>query len=182
MLWKKLGERLDTVIYGLIGPFAILHIIPRYFLQIERDFGVDLPRLPWSRWVGSGLMVSGGMLAAWCMVLMYFRERGSANPFLRPTALVSSGPYRWVRHPMMWSINIVLAGEILLNSSMLILLWLLLWLRFAVRYIDLYEEPYLRTVFGQEYETYCRSTPRWIPRFKTRGAAEFAEGYELNKP
>lgn len=182
MRWKTLAERLDTLIYGLIGPFAVLHIIPRYFLQVERDFGVDLPRLPLSRWVGSGLMVSGGILAAWCMVLMYLHKRGSANPFLRPKALVATGPYRWVRHPMMWSIHIVLIGEILLNSSMAILLWLLLWLRFAVRYIDLYEEPYLRTVFGQEYENYCRRTSRWIPRFITRGPAQFSDGYELNKP
>ena len=30
------------------------------------------------------------------------------------------------------------------------------------------EEPGLRKRFGQEYEDYCKSVPRWIPRFSHR--------------
>jgi protein-S-isoprenylcysteine O-methyltransferase Ste14 len=28
----------------------------------------------------------------------------------------------------------------------------------------LYEEPHLRSVFGAEYEDYCRRVGRWIPK------------------
>jgi protein-S-isoprenylcysteine O-methyltransferase Ste14 len=31
-------------------------------------------------------------------------------------------------------------------------------------FVQLYEEPTLRRMFGAEYEEYCRNVPRWIPR------------------
>jgi protein-S-isoprenylcysteine O-methyltransferase Ste14 len=33
-------------------------------------------------------------------------------------------------------------------------------------FVQLYEEPTLRNLFGAEYEEYCRNVPRWIPRMR----------------
>jgi protein-S-isoprenylcysteine O-methyltransferase Ste14 len=30
----------------------------------------------------------------------------------------------------------------------------------------LYEEPTLRRQFGESYQEYSRSVPRWVPRFR----------------
>ena len=172
----KIFRMIDTAIYGLIGPFAALHILPRYFLGMERAWHIDLTRLFMARQIGSILMTSGAALALYCTVLMYLHNKGSISPFLRPTALVSSGPYRLVRHPMMWALNLVLIGEVLTFSSLLIFLWLLLWARFSALYIDRYEEPYLRSVFGDDYIEYCRVTPRWIPRLSERRSVDEETG------
>jgi len=34
-------------------------------------------------------------------------------------------------------------------------------------FVQLYEEPTLRRMFGAQYEEYCRNVPRWIPRMRT---------------
>jgi hypothetical protein len=47
------------------------------------------------------------------------------------------------------------------------------WLLFHLLVI-LYEEPVLRSKFGQDYEAYCRRTPRWIPRLMRQSLAGFA--------
>ena len=33
-------------------------------------------------------------------------------------------------------------------------------------FVQLYEEPTLRRMFGVEYEEYCRNVPRWLPRVR----------------
>jgi protein-S-isoprenylcysteine O-methyltransferase Ste14 len=35
-----------------------------------------------------------------------------------------------------------------------------------VSFVQLYEEPTLRKMFGAEYEEYCRNVPRWFPRMR----------------
>ena len=31
-------------------------------------------------------------------------------------------------------------------------------------FVQLYEEPTLRRMFGAEYDEYCKNVPRWLPR------------------
>jgi protein-S-isoprenylcysteine O-methyltransferase Ste14 len=35
-------------------------------------------------------------------------------------------------------------------------------------FVVLYEEPTLRRTFGREYEVYCGTVPRWVPRLERR--------------
>lgn len=160
---NRVLQKIDAAIYGIIGPLAILYILPRYFLQLETDLGIALPQLPALKYLGVILMNAGGLIAVWCGVLMFRHGRGSVSPLSPPRALLTSGPYRYVRHPMMWTVNLVLLGEALLYTSPLLMLWLAIWMRFAVVYIARYEEPYLESVFGDAYREYCRHTPRWLP-------------------
>jgi protein-S-isoprenylcysteine O-methyltransferase Ste14 len=94
---------------------------------------------------------------------MYMHGKSTVSPLSGPKALLCSGPYKWVRHPMMWSGTFVLVGLTLIYSSPMMALWLAIWSRFAAVYIARYEEPYLESVFGDRYRDYCRQTPRWFP-------------------
>ena len=39
------------------------------------------------------------------------------------------------------------------------------WLGFHL-FVLTYEEPTLRTAFGEQYRDFCANVPRWIPRFR----------------
>ncbi|WP_313107137.1 methyltransferase family protein [Stutzerimonas nitrititolerans] len=160
---KKLLGRIDTLIYLIVGPFGVLYVFPRYLLQLEQQLGIELPRLAILKYAGVALMNLGGLLAVVCALMMYRHGKETVSPFVGPKTLLRSGPYAWVRHPMMWSGTFVLVGLMLVYSSPLMALWLAIWSRFAAVYIARYEEPYLESVFGEQYRDYCRHTPRWFP-------------------
>jgi protein-S-isoprenylcysteine O-methyltransferase Ste14 len=90
--------------------------------------------------------------------------KGTLAPWEPPQRLVVRGVYRHVRNPMMSGALIVLLGEAVLTAS----LPLFCWFAFAgvvyAIYIPLSEERGLVHRFGDEYLTYKRNVPRWIPR------------------
>lgn len=157
-------KQIDTIVYGIIGTFSILFIIPKFFLQLERQMGIDLNDHVFLKFIGIIFMNAGGILAIWCTILMYKSRKATPSPFTIPKKIITTGPFKYVRHPMMWSLNFVIIGQIFAWHSLMILIWFLIWLRFSVIYISRYEEPYLTELFGEEYIEYCRNTPRWIPK------------------
>jgi protein-S-isoprenylcysteine O-methyltransferase Ste14 len=76
-------------------------------------------------------------------------------------ALRQSGIYRFTRNPQLVAYFVFLSGYVLLWPSLLGLAWLGLY-GFIAHVMVLTEEPHLRRVFGAEYETYRRRTPRYI--------------------
>ena len=60
-------------------------------------------------------------------------------------------------------ISIVFGESILFRSYDLVAYALILCLMFHP-FVVFYEEPTLRKKFGADYEEYCKTVPRWIPR------------------
>lgn len=59
---------------------------------------------------------------------------------------------------------IVLGEAVLFQSRRLVIYAVAVALGFHL-FVILYEEPELRRKFGASYEEYCKTVPRWIPRF-----------------
>jgi protein-S-isoprenylcysteine O-methyltransferase Ste14 len=142
--------------------FHLLGEAPFRRLALSREvaaFWEDFRRL-----VGIALFASG--LAAYlaCSAWLIFFGRGPHVEFDPPKAFVASGPYRWVRNPVVICLFIAAAGEALYLASPGIALFILLGAGFAHYQVTRIEEPRLRRRFGQPYEDYCRTVPRWIPR------------------
>lgn len=156
---------IDCLIYLFIGPFNALYVIPLFFRGIESSFGIKLQQLYTLNITGAVFMWVGAFIAIWCSILMFINSFVSIVPFFKPTALITSGPFSQVRHPMMWALFIVLFGEVLIYSSPFTLLWLLIWIRFSIIYIGKFEEPYLQRNFGDAYQKYSTLVPRWLPKY-----------------
>ena len=109
-------------------------------------------------------MVVGGVIAFTCIATFVTRGEGTPAPFDPPRKFVAAGPYRYVRNPMYVGGFIVLLGFGLIERSPAILLFTLPWLLLAHLFVILYEEPHLRSTFGETYEEYCRTVRRWLPR------------------
>ena len=116
--------------------------------------------------VGVLLMVTGLSLSIWTIV--YMKRRGKGNPMdafghevaPRTQHLMTDGPYRLNRNPMLTGTLIYLVG---------IAVWLWHWqaglvlvVFFAIMLVQvLSEERRLRRDFGEEYESFCRRTRRF---------------------
>ena len=115
----------------------------------------------------TGLLMIGGLsLSIWTII--YMKHRGKGNPMdafghevaPRTQNLMTDGPYRLNRNPMLTGTLTYLAGAGV---------WLWRWQAWAVWAVFfvimlaqvLSEERRLRRDFGEEYEAYCRRTRRF---------------------
>ena len=67
---------------------------------------------------------------------------------------------------MYLGVLLTIAGQAwLFGSRTTIFYFVCLWLGFHL-FVLLYEEPTLTKQFGEEYERYRKSVPRWIPKLR----------------
>lgn len=122
-------------------------------------------RLPeWLRWTGVGLgVLAGGLLIG---------TLESLGPNLTDTVvtrrahtLVTSGPYRWVRHPFYDAVGLaILANSLAAANWFLFLTGGLAVILMIVRTRT--EEQHLLARFGDLYRPYVERTGRFVPRVR----------------
>jgi len=129
--------------------------------------------------LGVILLVTGGALALWCVILFLSIGRGTPVPIHPPKEFVVTGPYKYTRNPMMLGAWILLIGEtLILHSFVLLLFTVFFGIPAGVLFVIGDEEPDLEKRFGNEYLEYKKKVPRWIPDLKTlRGE----KGRSMNK-
>jgi protein-S-isoprenylcysteine O-methyltransferase Ste14 len=114
------------------------------------------------RTAGAYLWLGGAVLSLW--PLWYLRRSFSVEPEARD--LVTSGPYRWARHPI-YAVYLLINGGILLSHLTLPLAVALAgWLALLLVRIA-YEERVLATAFPQ-YQDYSRRVGAFGPRLVRR--------------
>lgn len=134
------------------------------WLAVLRLPGLRLPGSP-AAWVLAGLAVSwaGVLLRVWavCSLGRFFRRVVVVQEGHR---VVTSGPYRYVRHPayaggalLLLGYGLTLGNAAGVAACVLVPLvgW---WRRIAV------EEAELRATLGRPYEEYARRTSRLVPK------------------
>lgn len=114
-------------------------------------------------WLGGGILLAGVSLHLWSTVAL---ARGEWRHTPETIALVSDGPFRFVRHPIYLAGIFMLLGVGLLYPSwrvtdLVLPLGLFAYFHFAV---VRFEEPELRRRLGAPYDEYCARVPRWLPR------------------
>jgi protein-S-isoprenylcysteine O-methyltransferase Ste14 len=90
--------------------------------------------------------------------------RGSGAPGNRPSKLVTSGLYGWVRNPVYLGTPILLFGVACFHRSPSLLLMALIFIPAIHVYVVRIEEPRTARRLGAEYARYKQNVPRWLPR------------------
>jgi len=108
-----------------------------------------------------GIVSMTGFIWGWLL-----SGTGTPLQFDTPNELIVTGSYRFVRNPMYVGFFFIVLGEILIFKSLALLLYLLVLFLFFHTLVVLIEEPMLKRKYGESYEQYCKSVPRWIPRLK----------------
>jgi protein-S-isoprenylcysteine O-methyltransferase Ste14 len=116
------------------------------------------------RIAGALLIVAG--IAALLPAFARFVTEGLGTPApVAPTdRLVVGGLYRYVRNPMYVAVTAIIVGQGLLLGRPVLFAYAAVFLAVVYAFVRLYEEPALRQQYGDQYETYRRTVPGWLPR------------------
>jgi len=120
-----------------------------------------LPLPAWLRWIGMAVGLVTIALFLW--VHRALGENWSTSVETKEQhALVTSGPYRWVRHPMYTTMFVWTLAFFLLSANWFVgITWLALSILAASRAGR--EEAALIETFGAEYQAYVQRTGRFLP-------------------
>jgi protein-S-isoprenylcysteine O-methyltransferase Ste14 len=115
---------------------------------------------PWLQGIGLALFVCGLALAIWARVYLG-RNWGMPMSQKVDGELVTSGPYKRVRHPIYSGIILAMAGTAIAVAWYWLIIAVLLGAYFV--YSAFKEERYMASVFPDTYPEYKRSTKMLIP-------------------
>ena len=146
-----------------LGVLGILGFGPPVWLINPNWLGAAAIGLPdWARWSGAGMAVAGLALLAWAHQTL----GANFNTLLTLQTqhqLITTGPYRWVRHPMYSAIVLWELGVALITANALVVaLPLAFALFFILRVAP--EEAMMAKAFGDPYQSYRQRTGRFVPR------------------
>lgn len=116
--------------------------------------------MPVVHYIGVTLILIGALL--FTFILISFGQYMTPNPVPRDNAILkTTGLYKYVRHPMYFTVLVLLLGVILYFQAFFSLIWLVIAFFFLV-YKSTFEESYLMKKFP-EYTAYRSATKRIIP-------------------
>ncbi|WP_130838581.1 methyltransferase family protein [Lachnoclostridium sp. Marseille-P6806] len=84
---------------------------------------------------------------------------------IKENRLVTTGIYAWVRNPIYSAFSILCTGVLLTSGNVFFLTLPFLYWLFLTVLMKGTEEKWLRNLYGQEYEDYCKCVNRCIPWF-----------------
>ena len=156
---KSIGPVLKTSVFTVLVPGTVAGYVPWRLSQ-------NAPPVTGAEsWAAIALIVAGIAIylytAFWSFALI---GGGTPAPIAPTKILVVKGLHRFVRNPMYLGVALVIGGQAWLFHSLHIAIYMACMLLTAHLFVLLYEEPTLRKQFGEEYDRYRETVPRWIPK------------------
>jgi protein-S-isoprenylcysteine O-methyltransferase Ste14 len=158
---RTLGPILKTILFTIFVPGSVLVLIPYWILG-----GFPTPIPGPLTWLGILIIVLGAAVYFRCAWEFAVRGLGTPAPIAPTKFLVTTALHRYVRNPMYIGVFGVILGEAATFHSARLVLYAALFCVPVQLFVVFYEEPTLERQFGESYEGYRRSVPRWIPKFK----------------
>jgi len=155
---------LKNLVFTLVVPGMVAAYVP---WLIARGEAVGSPA---HVLISAMLGLVGGAIYLRCLWDFAAFGRGTPAPIDAPRRLVVRGLYRYTRNPMYVGVLTVILGWTVLFRSLALLLYASCIGGVFHLFVLLYEEPHLRSVFGEQYDRYCSRTGRWLPRVLSRAA------------
>jgi protein-S-isoprenylcysteine O-methyltransferase Ste14 len=153
---------LKTILFMILVPGTMLVVLPCYLVGSDTalfSFGIF-------RWLAVPFWAAGAAAMIWCAWVFVVHGEGTPLPTSPPRQLITRGLYHLLRNPIYMGAVILLLGFVFWHPASSILWMPVIVAISAHLFVILYEEPHLRKTFGSEYEQYCRSVPRWFPKWR----------------
>lgn len=162
-------ERLDrrqegAFILFTLRPAGIAHMVGLmvYVVNPSRMAWSAMPLPIWLRWVGVAIGAGAGGLLVWTLVSLG-RNLTDTVVTRKAHTLVTTGPYRWIRHPFYDAIALSVLANSLAAANWFLLATGAALMTFIVLRIPK-EEANLLARFGDAYHGYMARTGRFLPR------------------
>ena len=159
---KKRKEGVVSKIAGLLGMVGFISIVafvisPKWLAFADLSFPV------WLRWAGVGIALAGFALLQWAQVTL--GKSWSDTPrMMTEQTLVTSGPYRTIRHPIYTAFMLILGSTLFISSNWLVgLCWAGMTILETISRIG-FEESLMVEYFGDQYREYIKKTGRLLPK------------------
>ena len=105
-------------------------------------------------------------MTIWSVKTFYTKGgEGTPGPWRPVSNFIISGPYCYVRNPMILGVVNLLLFESALFSSISLLLWAIVFFVGNIIYFKTFEEKELIKRFGADYENYKNEVPMLFPKF-----------------
>lgn len=169
---------LNAILSPLVTLFFVLFfcfILPRSFLDSDfnlfaldeiSDFKLFTVEIGLFSIAGFFFIIVGIITIIGAIWGFLLQGTGSPVPFDLPDKLVAGGSYRFVRNPMYFGCCIILFGQALFYKTFGYLIFLMGYFLAIHMVVVGFEEPMLKEQYGESYDRYCNSVPRWIPRLR----------------
>jgi protein-S-isoprenylcysteine O-methyltransferase Ste14 len=165
------SDRLDRRQEGVwilltLRPIGFVFIVSMilYMVNPARLEWSTVPLPLWLRWAGVPVMALAEAMLIWTLRNLG-KNLTDTVVTRRHHTLVTTGPYKWVRHPFYITVGLLMLGVSLLTAS---------WFLFVVGSLVLallairtrVEEANLEARFGNDYRAYAGQTGRFFPRLR----------------
>jgi protein-S-isoprenylcysteine O-methyltransferase Ste14 len=159
---KKREEGIVSKVAGLLGMLGFLTMLA-YMIDPGWLAFTSLSLPLWLRWTGVVIAIIGFVLLQWSQVTL--ANSWSDTPrMMKEQTLITSGPYRTIRHPIYTAFILILGSTLFISSNWLIgLCWAGMTVLEVVSRIG-FEESLMVEFFGEQYREYMKKTGRLLPK------------------
>lgn len=162
----------------VILPGTALVYVPGLIIWFTRNtaYSIDFPPENVFGWAGVIILtVPGLVLMGWTVRLFAsLGGGGSPAPWDPIQNFIVTGPYLYVRNPMLTGVLLAQAAMAMFFQSWPLAIWMVFFFCLNTVYFKFSEEPGLEKRYGEPYQAYCRNVNRWVPRFSPYGQSEGA--------
>ena len=151
-----LGDAGQLILFSL---FLVIWILDSFILQRSTFLADRIPLVIRLIFLGASLAVAFYLFKSGHFVV-------SGNQ--RGTEVVSTGAFRYVRHPLYLGSILVYLG-LTVSTASLLCFGLLAVIVVFYNYIAGYEEKLLEVKFGEAYVAYRKNTGKWVPHLGKKG-------------
>jgi protein-S-isoprenylcysteine O-methyltransferase Ste14 len=160
--WRRPLRSVDCILLGVLIPYEVVV----FFIYLFFPDWLAWSALP----LPSGVRWTGVVVGAASLALFVWTHRSLGSNFSRSLrvgeghTLVTSGPYRWVRHPMYTAFYLLHVAAFALSANWFVGLTWIGGLTLVIAARMKREEAMMCQAFGQDYKAYMKRTGRFLPR------------------
>jgi protein-S-isoprenylcysteine O-methyltransferase Ste14 len=151
---------------GMIVVFMMVCVwaIPKGIVSLQRESGqFDALFFPPQESLGLAVFAVATVLVLWAGLTLAVTGGGTPVSFDAPRRLVISGPYAWLRTPMVTGAFLQGMGLGLMEGSIVVILLFAVFALLWNSFVRPSEENHMQSIFGRDFELYRRSVRCWLP-------------------